>query len=170
MFHVEGDDLTKAGDLFFEIAHGGGEQFLQEGGVQQAERVTEPVATGKRALDIEAVVGVEVKGDLEAQFDDEQGMGEQKVAKVLGVDESFSDTQKEGFEVGGNGMAMRARAGGLPSLPALDDRPVEQGKEGTIALNKRIDVKQGGQGGLVKAMRSRYHNKRLLRVDWMCFF
>lgn len=107
--------------------------------------------------------------EVEAKFDDEQGIFEQKVAQLFGVDLAFFDAQQKGFEVGRDEMTVRAATSEMSCLSLINSRPVEQGKESTIVLDKRINIEHGGEGGLVEMMRCRYHNQQFLCVSRMSF-
>jgi hypothetical protein len=73
---------------------------LQEALVKGAQFLAQSLLTGKRVVDIEAIGSTWGQFQMEAQFDDEQGMLEQKATKLTGVDQSFADANQKGFEIG----------------------------------------------------------------------
>jgi hypothetical protein len=166
VFHVEGDNLTEARDLFLKSGNGGGKQVGEQATIELPQFFAKPIACGERGLDIKAVVSGEIKLEIKAELNDEQRMLEEKLAQLFGVDQAFFDVQQVGCE----GMAVGAVTVGLVDKPTVNDRPVEQSKEGTIVLDKRINIEQRSDGGLVKATRCRYHSRRLLCVMRMSFF
>src|SRR2546427_6938115 len=54
-------------------------------------------------------------------------------------------------------------------LPVVNDRPIEQGKEGAIVLHQRIMLEQSGDRRLVKEMGRGYHSTNLLLLGGMDF-
>jgi hypothetical protein len=77
------------------------------------------------------------------------------------IDEPFSDTNEEGFEVGAFWMWWASTRRAL-CLPMGNNGPIEKGKEGSIGGNDGIMGEQMGHGRLVKKVRNRYHNRKLL--------
>src|SRR5205085_11425971 len=119
---------------------------------------------------IKAIGSVGIEHEVEAQFDDQQGMLEQEAAQLAGVDEAFILADEKGFEVGAFGMGRAAWARAL-SLEVLNEGPVEEGKEGPILGDDGIMVKHGGHRGLVKDRGSGYHHKQLLLwVNWVFYY
>ena len=92
-------------------------------------------------------------------------MFHEKCTQLFSVDQAFSDPEQKGFGVGREGMTVGTVSVGTAGKPAVNDRPIKENKEGTIVLDKRVNIEQGGQSGLIKANRCRYHNKQLLRVS-----
>jgi hypothetical protein len=85
----------------------------------------------------------------QAQFQDQQGMIEQKAAQVGARGEAFLDFEQEGFHIG----ALRMRALAWPG--SVDDRlgnhaPIEEGKEGAVALHEGVVLEHPAQSELVK--------------------
>ncbi len=142
------------------------QEGLQQARVQQAQFLGEPVATGKRLVEIKAIRAAWIKHEMEAELDDEQGMLEQEAAQLAGVGEAFVLTKEEGFEVGALRMS-RASTGRALSLPVVNDRPLKQGKEGAILHNHGIMLKQSGHHRVVKQIRRGYHSKQLLLLGEM---
>jgi hypothetical protein len=50
--------------------------------------LAEPEATGKGLLQIKTIVSVRIELKAEAEFDDEQGMSDKKVAQFAGVSQN----------------------------------------------------------------------------------
>lgn len=123
--------------------------------------LAEPEVTGNGLFEEKAVGGIRGEFESEAHLDDEQRMREQETAQVGGVAEAFTDADEQGFEVGTQGMS-RPPTSRTRNTPALDERPIEQRKEGAIVLDNRVMIEHGGQGRLVKEGGSRYHSKGLL--------
>src|SRR6266700_3479142 len=103
---------------------------------------------------------------MEPQFDDEEGVFDQKVAQLTGIDQPFVDADQKGFEVG-TFRVRRAPTRRTPLLPLLDEGPIEQGEEGTIVSDNRIIGEQLRYGRLVKDVRSGYHSCKLLLFSGM---
>ena len=164
MLDVEGDDLAESGNLFFEVADGGVEQGLQQGGIKVAELFAQPGFTRKGLLKKEAIGLRGIKLKMEIQVDDQQGMGEQEVAQLAGVEEALTNTNEEGFEIGSLRMT-RSTASRALLLPVCNDTPIEKRKKGAMFKDNGIMIKQSGHGGLVKKMGRGYHNRKLLCMD-----
>jgi hypothetical protein len=122
-----------------------------------AQFLSEPKAARQRLLDIKARGSARIEHEMEAQFDHEQGMLQQKAAQLRGVGEAFLLADEEGLEIGALGMSRPSTRGTL-GLPRFDDRPVEAGKEGAILGDQGIVRKQSSDGRLVKETRCRYHS------------
>src|SRR5579859_2530568 len=159
-------DLTQARNLALEIAHSGSQKLLEQDWIKGAEFLAQPVLTRKRFLRIEAVETVRIGNQVKTQLDHQKGMLSQKASKLARVDQTLTDAQQKGFDVGGFGMAWSPtrRAGGFP---LLDHRPVERREKGARINNDRIMIEQSGDGGLVKEDRIGYHSRKLLCVSGM---
>ena len=161
MFHIEGDGLAQTGNFGLQSGHRTGEQVVQEVWIQGMQFLAEPEPTRQTVLRVKAIVQSGIKHQMEAEVDDEQGMVEQKASQLTRVDEAFANADEERFEVGGLGMSRSATRGAL-LLPALDDGPIHERKESALLLHDGISIEQVEHGGLVKAVRSRYHSRGLL--------
>ena len=64
----------------------------------------------------------------------------QKVAQARAVGQAFSDTDEKGFEISGERMAVRAAKSRLLGLPAVNERPIKEGKELAIVGDKGIGI------------------------------
>lgn len=128
------------------------QQVLQHHLVELAQFLAQPVATGKGALDIKAVRSTWVKLQLEAQFDDEQGMLDEKVSELAAVDQAFLDAHQKGFEVGAFGVRRPPTRRAL-RLPLLDEGAIEQGEQRAIVSDHGIMSEQLRHGRLVKDAR-----------------
>src|SRR5947209_18076472 len=88
-------------------------------------------------------------------------MLQQKAAQLRAGEQALLDVEQEGFHIG----ALRMRA--LAGPGAVDDRlgnhaPIEEGKEGAVALHDGIMFQEEGQGTLVKGGRVWYNHVGLL--------
>jgi hypothetical protein len=138
VFHVEGDHLAECRDLFFEIADGGMQKGLQQGGIKGTQFLGEPKATRERFLCIKAVGRRRVKMQVKAQLNDEQGMSEQKRAELGHVEHALPDADEKRLEVRRDGMAVGVAIDRAAFLPLLNDGPIQQGKESAVLLDDRI--------------------------------
>src|SRR5258708_39204320 len=101
-----------------QCAYSSVQEGLQKRGIEVAQLLAQPELARQRVFDIKAVRGAGIKDQTKAQFDDEQGVAEQKAAQLRGVKQAFADTDEKGFEVGAFGMSgpSQPRAMGLPLL------------------------------------------------------
>jgi hypothetical protein len=136
-------------------------QILQQRPVEVAQFLSEPVPTGKGALGIKAIGSAWVQGQMEAQFEDEQGMFEQKIPEVRGVDQAFVDAYQKGFEVGTLWMG-RAPTRRALLLPVLNQRPIEHRKASARGSDNGIMLEKACKSRMVKDRRSRSQNRKLL--------
>src|SRR5260370_37719796 len=109
--------------------------------VKDAQFLAQSNLTGKRLLAVKAIRGVGIKFEMKAQFNDQQGMFEQKATKLTGVDHAFANANQKGFEVGTFRMSGSSTSRAL-LLPLVDEGPIEQGKESAVVLNHRVMLKQ----------------------------
>jgi hypothetical protein len=126
---IEGDDFTEARDLCLQSGDRGSQQILEQATIQLTQFLAKPIAGRKGGIDIKAVVGVWIKLEMEAQFDDEQRM----------FDQAFFHAEQEGFKVSGQRMAVGAITRRTEGSPAVNHGPIEERKEGAVLLDKRIN-------------------------------
>src|SRR6266567_2243813 len=91
----------------------------------------------------------------------QQRVLDQEAAYLRAMVKAFIDLEQQGLHIG----ALRMRA--LAGLGRLDGRirhhaPLEEGKEGAIALHHGIMVLHESEGVLVKDTRVWYHRSKLL--------
>src|SRR5579859_3306331 len=108
--------------------------------IELAQLLAQPEAGGQGGFHIEAVGLAGIKHQLEAQLDHQERMLEQKGAQVRRVAQAFLNADEKGFEIGAQGMTVRASKGGALGVPALHDRPLQLGKERTIVSDEWIDL------------------------------
>ncbi len=118
-------------------------------GIKLAQFRAEPRAAGKSVHSIKAVVGMWIKDHSPSRSMTNKGWRSKKSRS--GGAQALLDANEEG----GEWVAVGAETGRTPSTPSLDDGRIEQGEEGTILLDKRVNLKKSSAGGLIKAMRSR---------------
>src|SRR5438876_2466646 len=160
VFSVKGHDLTEARNLFFEIAHGGMQKPLEQGGIKVAQFLGEPIAAGKGLLGIKAIGSRWIQMQRKAHFEDEQRMVQQKRAKLCGIDHLFADANEKSLQIGSDRMAMRATIGRLLFLPLLNDRPIKESEKSAVILDDRIIFKECSKRRLVKDRRRGYDHER----------
>ena len=105
---------------------------------------------------------------MEAKLDDEQGMLEEEAVQVAGVHEPFALADQKHFEVGTLGMGRPSTRRTL-GLEVVNQRPIEQGKEGAIVLDNGIVGQQSSHDRLVKEIGRGYQSKKLLLLGEMGF-
>src|SRR5260370_37512708 len=137
------------------------EQLLQESVIEGAQFLAEPLLTGQGLLCVNSIGSRGIQMQMEAQFDDEQGMSEQKAAQLTGVNQALTKADEKGFEVGALGM-RRSPTRRAVGLPVLNEGPIEQGRQGAVIGNERVIRQESRHRGLVKESRGRYHSTRLL--------
>ena len=72
---------------------GASEQIGKQLTIKKAEFFAQPEASWQGVFDIEAIGLGRIKGQAKAQFNDQQGMFDQKGTELRGVNEAFADTQ-----------------------------------------------------------------------------
>jgi len=162
---VEGNDLAKTRNLFLEGVNSASQQIGKQPAIELVELLAKPEARRESVLDVEAVGLGEIEDKMEAQFDDEQRVCDEKVASLGGGDEALADADEEGFEGSSFGMAGAA-SWRLLAFPLLDDGPIECGEKSAVVGDNGIMIEQSGESGLVKDARSRYQSMGLLLL--MC--
>ncbi|HEY1354521.1 MAG TPA: hypothetical protein VGF67_33335 [Ktedonobacteraceae bacterium] len=140
---------------------GASEQIRQQYSIQATQRLAEPLPGWQGLFDIETRGLGKIEHEMEAEFDDEQRVLEEKRTQLRGGDQAFADANEESFQVGRLGMSW-ATTLGLLSLPLCDQGPIELGEEGAIGGDKRVMVEESGEGGLVKDGGSTYQSMGLL--------
>ena len=123
--------------------------------------LAQPILTGQGSFDIKAISRSGIKDQAKASFEDQKRVAQEKAAQLSGVEHAFAETNEKSLERGADRMS-RASTRGTLGLPVLDQRPIEEGKKGTIIGDQGIMIEQGGDGGLVKESGRRYHGKKLL--------
>src|SRR6266516_2035130 len=144
--------------------NGGLKEVLQQAVMEGVLLVAQPAITGKGVLDIEAIRFALVKDRMKAQLKHKEGMFKQIAAQLRDVIMMFTDFDQERFDVGGLWVSRLASFGGT-CRGRKNPLPVQQGKEGTVALNNRIVFDPQGQCRLVKKAGREYHRNKLLFAD-----
>jgi hypothetical protein len=85
------------------------QEGLQERLIEATEYLPQPEITRYSLLQVKAVGSRGIKHEMKAEFDEKQGMFEEKASEVAGVDQAFADADQEGFEVGGFWMSRSPR-------------------------------------------------------------
>src|SRR5260221_353877 len=88
-------------------------------------------------------------------------MLEQKTTELGAGTQAFLAFEQEGFHVRALRMGPPARTRGV-ECGLGEHAPIEEGKEGTVALHEGIMLKHMGHGLLVKDTRKWYHSCKLL--------
>jgi len=101
MRDIEGTNLAQSGDLVLQGVDGASKQCGQQTRVQVMQFLGEPRTARQGALDIKARRLRRVKNQMRNEFHDEQRMLEHKGGASGRVREMVTETQKEGFEIGG---------------------------------------------------------------------
>jgi len=102
-----------------------------------------------RFAHLKAVRQVPVEDRPEAQFEHEKGMLQQKAAQLGTGGQAFLEFEQEGFHIG----ALRMRALAWPARIHHwlgNHAPIEEGKEGAIALHDGVMFQEFAEGRLVK--------------------
>ncbi len=105
--------------------------------IELAQFLAQPEATRTGVLDVKAIGSQWIKFQMEAQFDDEQGMLDEIVSELTGVDQAFVEANQERFEVGTLWMGRTPTRRAL-LLPLLDEGPIKEGEQRSIVNNDGI--------------------------------
>src|SRR5579859_2444578 len=90
-------DLAQARDLGLQIANSRMQEGLEQGGIEGAQFLSQPVLARKGLLTVEAIESTEIKFEMKAYIDDQQRMFEQEASELIGGDHAFADANQKGF-------------------------------------------------------------------------
>jgi hypothetical protein len=121
MLDIEGNGLAQARKLFRESVNGAREKSLQQGLIEVAQFLTQPILTGHGFLPIETRGSARIEEERKAEFDDQKWMPDQKATQLSGRKHALADADEESFEKGALRMGRASTKGrfGLPLVNHL---------------------------------------------------
>jgi len=158
---VEGDRVAQARNLVVQRVNGSVSQGVEQGAVEGAHCVAEPVIARQGLLSITTVGWMGITDEGKAECENQKRMAKHRAAQVGSGAHAFPDADEDGVERR-RLWVSRSPPGGTRRLPRVDDGAFEQRKEGAVMGHQGILIEQGGQRRRVKEGRGRSQNRGLL--------